>query len=589
MTHGSKRGVYIITLFTYFCYLYTSEVTAQSINSKGPSANIDSLLNVLREHEQKDIVYVDILNQLGFEYWTVSPINAEDYGRKALGLAEELGYKQGTAFSYRVIGVAQWVRGRHSKALENLFESQRRYTHLQDTLGIANCTMNIGLVYTDQRNYERALSNFFAAIEAFKGLDQVDRIATTYTKVGGVYTAQGRYEQALDFLTQALRIHEESGFMYGIAEVNNYIAILFQAQDENTLALQYAVRSLRLSEQIGDLEGMTKNLENIGRLHLAEKEYQKAQEAFDQGADIAKSIPAPKRLRDIYRGMRDLHLAQRQYIKAYQFFDQYEVLKDSIFNEETSAQIANLLTENELAVHQKELEVARMERDMLNTEAKYNKYVQTLLILGLLIVGGMSVMVIVAQRSRLRKKQALLEQAEVLVKTKGNLQKVELENARLKATELQRELDYKNRELTAYTLNFAQKNQLIEELKEQLNLLKPQDGQQQKQLKQLRSLVNNTRNLDRDWEDFRLHFESVHPHFFQVLKRQHPDLSNGEQKLCSLIRLNLSMKETAAILGISPNSVKTARYRLRNKLKLQTQDNLMDYLMQFDEQPAMSA
>jgi len=50
-----------------------------------------------------------------------------------------------------------------------------------------------------------------------------------------------------------------------------------------------------------------------------------------------------------------------------------------------------------------------------------------------------------------------------------------------------------------------------------------------------------------------------------------------------IIRLNLNLKESAPILGISPTSVKTARYRLRKKLGLSTEENLVDFLIQIDQ------
>ena len=67
--------------------------------------------------------------------------------------------------------------------------------------------------------------------------------------------------------------------------------------------------------------------------------------------------------------------------------------------------------------------------------------------------------------------------------------------------------------------------------------------------------------------------------FAKILKDYKPDLSNYELKLCALIRLNLNMKEMATILGISAESVKTARYRLRKKLALSREENLIDFIM----------
>jgi len=79
-----------------------------------------------------------------------------------------------------------------------------------------------------------------------------------------------------------------------------------------------------------------------------------------------------------------------------------------------------------------------------------------------------------------------------------------------------------------------------------------------------------------------LHFEQVHQHFFTRLKEACPDLSSAELKLCALIRLNLNMKESATILGISPTSVKTARYRLRKKLNLSQEESILDYLLKIE-------
>jgi DNA-binding CsgD family transcriptional regulator len=71
----------------------------------------------------------------------------------------------------------------------------------------------------------------------------------------------------------------------------------------------------------------------------------------------------------------------------------------------------------------------------------------------------------------------------------------------------------------------------------------------------------------------------VHKNFFTKLKENHPELSSSELKLAALVRLNLNLKESATILGISPESVKTSRHRLRKKLNLGEEQNLADYLL----------
>jgi PAS domain S-box-containing protein len=77
------------------------------------------------------------------------------------------------------------------------------------------------------------------------------------------------------------------------------------------------------------------------------------------------------------------------------------------------------------------------------------------------------------------------------------------------------------------------------------------------------------------------HLENLNPAFITNLRNKHSDLTPGEIKLCSLLHLNLGTKEIAAITSQTYDSVRVARTRLRKKLKLETDSNLITYLMQF--------
>jgi DNA-binding CsgD family transcriptional regulator len=58
------------------------------------------------------------------------------------------------------------------------------------------------------------------------------------------------------------------------------------------------------------------------------------------------------------------------------------------------------------------------------------------------------------------------------------------------------------------------------------------------------------------------------------------NLSPAEIRLCCLLKLNLPSKDIAAILSISPDSLRIARYRLRKKLNLDAKANLNTFLLQ---------
>ena len=86
---------------------------------------------------------------------------------------------------------------------------------------------------------------------------------------------------------------------------------------------------------------------------------------------------------------------------------------------------------------------------------------------------------------------------------------------------------------------------------------------------------SNSPNLVLFYSDF----EKIYPNFSQSLKKISPNISANELKLCALIRLNLSSKEIGQILNITQDSVNKARYRLRKKLGLTSNDDIFTALL----------
>jgi len=93
--------------------------------------------------------------------------------------------------------------------------------------------------------------------------------------------------------------------------------------------------------------------------------------------------------------------------------------------------------------------------------------------------------------------------------------------------------------------------------------------------------VNATEQI---WSDFETRFENVFDSFYRVLLEKYPSLTPNERKLCALLRSGLSSKDIAMLTFQNPQSVDVARYRLRKKLNLVTDENLVDFLLLIDKQ-----
>lgn len=144
-------------------------------------------------------------------------------------------------------------------------------------------------------------------------------------------------------------------------------------------------------------------------------------------------------------------------------------------------------------------------------------------------------------------------------------------------------LEGKKRELVSSALRLIHISELNNNLISGVLQIEQQlDQEGQKIVKELVSSFNTASNAG-VWQDFESRFENVYESFYQRLQEQFPDLTPGEKKLCALLRLNISSKDIAAITSQNPQSVDMARYRLRKKLNLNPDDNLVDYLLRIDQ------
>ena len=153
----------------------------------------------------------------------------------------------------------------------------------------------------------------------------------------------------------------------------------------------------------------------------------------------------------------------------------------------------------------------------------------------------------------------------------------------LREENLNLEIKKKNSELASSTLNNIKKNELLSDLivdieKIDENVL---NSSLHSPIKKVVKKINHHLIDKEDWLAFELHFRNAHANFFERLREKHPALSSNEIKLSAYLKLNLSSKEIASLMNISIKSVEQGRWRLRKKLDLPKESNLVNYIQSF--------
>lgn len=181
-----------------------------------------------------------------------------------------------------------------------------------------------------------------------------------------------------------------------------------------------------------------------------------------------------------------------------------------------------------------------------------------------------------AQQQKHQEEQQQLQYIQEIENSKKEREIVELKNANLNA-----DIEHKNSELASKAMNLVQKSEMLSSIKEELLRLQATDviSKDSKDFKKLIRTIDKELDIHEDWEQFAVHFDTVHDNFLRMVKERFPDLTPNELKLCAYLRLNLSSKEIAQLMNISLRGVETSRYRLRKKLDLSNEASLYDFLL----------
>jgi len=152
-----------------------------------------------------------------------------------------------------------------------------------------------------------------------------------------------------------------------------------------------------------------------------------------------------------------------------------------------------------------------------------------------------------------------------------NLQRklVELNKSRV-----EQQLVFAKKDLKQFTNSLIEKNKLIEHFTLEIGNLKNQvESSHHQQLATLQQLKTSTILTSEDWLKFKELFEKIHPQFFSTLKSQYPHLTQAEVRFLAFIKLEISPKEMASLLGVGDEAIRTLRFRLKKKLSItQTKD-----------------
>lgn len=559
---------YIIALFLLFT---NAPLQAQ------PSHQIRQLKKqLLTTHHQRQ--QVDLLNQLAKLHLKHAPDTTFKYARKALQLGQKQDYAQGQAASHYYLGKVFYSYGSFNQAIKQYMQALPLYS--AQPQGQAQVYNALGQTYYYANQATAALKCHQQALHLYKKLGNARGEATSLGYLGHIYEKKANYALALGYQQRALTIYEALKDKTGLPKIYDHLGSIYEDQRKYEQAHHYFTKALQLNQQLNNQLDLIINYNDLGDVYRKQGNYSQALKFTQRSYALAKKLNQKYQQRSALRDLAKTYRYLKNYQKAHELLEQAYQLYTELYDETSARQLAHAQALYEAS--QREKQIALLEKD------KKIAWIYRMLLGGLAcILLVVAWVVFRGQKAKLRNNREVIEQNQRIYKTQQALintelknaqlneqkLKTELENKLLKEQQLQNKLDAKSKELTSHALHVIQKNKMLEELKDKLREIKQQHKKGEladvgKRIQQVINRINYSFSQDNDWKDFKKVFEEVHQDFFVQLQSQHPDLTPTEIRLCALLKLNLGSKDISTIMGISTDSLRIARYRLRKKLQL---------------------
>lgn len=454
--------------------------------------------------------------------------------------------KKHLASVYARLGVVNRRKGDYSEAISFYLRAKKVYEELGDIKMLADLVHNIGIVYRYQKDNRKAIKNFKEAIRLNEKAKDTFRLGASYNMIGVSYRKLNELDTALIYYNKAKKLFTQIKSDVNIRRVNNNLSTLYAVQKKYDKSIPIKLENLEYYKKVGNKKSISVAYFNLSKDYSGLKDFQKSLKYADSSLNISLQEGYKERVSRAFLRKSIIYKSISRYKEAYENYVNFKQYSDSVYNIESIKRIQELELKHEFEKERKELEIKSNEQ-----ESEVKLYV-FLFVLALAVGSLVGYLLWRNYTARVR-----------IVADK-------LEKAKLKKELLDEKIKVSESELKLLVADNTMRLQFIKQFSDQLKM--DYNSVESEDVKQYTKALNfklqqqiTTENKLTLLQD---KIEEVNIGFNTKLMELYPRLTKTEREVCSLLRLNLSIKEISSIRNTSIDAVKAVRYRIRKKLQV---------------------
>lgn len=317
---------------------------------------VDSL-NLALNKVKTDTGRIILLYNLSNVYQDSQPDSALLLGREAYELAKKIKFLKGESWGLSQMAIAFNNMGNFPKALEYYIEQLKIEEERSRPDNIANIYLNIGLVYTDTKDYDKALFYTLKCDSIINANKIEDLSLYSLLNIGDIYQKANVLDSALAYTKRCYAKAIMAGNDLIIGTALNNLGNIYIKTGDLTQAFNNYKAGLPYLQSSDDLNTYTEGVLGLAKVFERNQQHDSAilygKQSFhiaSQNQFMIRALDAGLFLSQVYKKLN--------IDSAYKYQEILVGLKDSIYSREKIREVQNLTSAEQL----RQLEIVRLKK-----------------------------------------------------------------------------------------------------------------------------------------------------------------------------------------------------------------------------------
>ena len=288
------------------------------------------------------------------------------YQKDAISILHEIEDTLGLARAYTLLAGSYGRKGDNEEAFENALKGLKYSEYTNDNKLIGGAYTNLTAITMIQEKLKEALPYALTGFSYWTKTDEIGGIARNLENIGTIYHDLGQVDSGLYYHLKAYNLIKNASLPFDMIYLSSHIGQDYQELNKLDSALFYLQQGEKISREVDFKEPLANLNASIGHIYNQQKQYKVSIPYLLKAEKYALNSGSLFNQKLVYDELSYAYENLNDYKTAHFYNEKFLVIKDSLFNIESEAAMAEMKTKYD--TEKKDLQI-----DVLQKQAEIDR------------------------------------------------------------------------------------------------------------------------------------------------------------------------------------------------------------------------